>query len=151
MFSLKFAFAIKVMPRILKMEKNIKIYSRPGCSYCEDAKFFFEKNGIYYEEINIDEDEGRLNEMLKKSGQLGVPVIEISGDIVIGFNPEKLKKLKGGKSKMRYIMACDDGFVVESESKDEASSLGAMHVLIMHPTEKISGREMKKMVKPLSE
>ena len=75
----------------------VKIYSTPTCVYCRMAKEFFKENKIQYEEINVAEDEKGLNEMVKKSHQMGVPVIDIDGEIQVGFNREELAKALGLK------------------------------------------------------
>lgn len=72
--------------------KTVKIYSTPTCVYCKMAKEFFTKNNIAYQEFNVAEDEKAREEMVDKSGQLGVPVIDIDGEIVVGFNAGTLKK-----------------------------------------------------------
>ena len=74
------------------MKKAI-IYTTPTCTYCKMAKEFFEKNNISYEEKDVWQDEKARDEMIAKSNQLGVPVIDIEGDIVIGFNQNKLSEL----------------------------------------------------------
>lgn len=77
--------------------KKVKIYSTPYCVHCDRAKNFFNKNKINYVEIDISEDEEAAAEMVKKSGQMYVPVIEIDNDIIVGFNEPKIKKLLGVK------------------------------------------------------
>lgn len=72
--------------------KTVKIYSTPTCVYCKMAKEFFAKNNIAYQEFNVAEDEKAREEMVHKSGQLGVPVIDVDGEILIGFNAGTLKK-----------------------------------------------------------
>lgn len=69
------------------------IYTTPGCVYCQMAKEFFEKNNVKYEERDVSIDEKARDEMIEKSGQMGVPVIEIDGQIIIGFDEEKLSKI----------------------------------------------------------
>ena len=56
---------------------NIIIYTTPSCVYCKMAKEFFKENGVEYKELNVAVDEKARDEMVQKSGQLGVPVIEI--------------------------------------------------------------------------
>jgi len=70
----------------------IKIYSTPSCPYCQMAKDFFDEKGLEYEDFNVAIDEKAREEMIQKTGQLGVPVIEINGNIVIGFNREEIEK-----------------------------------------------------------
>ncbi len=75
----------------------VKIYTTPICVYCKAAKQFFNEHNIQYQEINVIEDRNALNEMVARSGQLGVPVIEIDNSIVVGFNKPKLIELLGIK------------------------------------------------------
>ena len=74
---------------------NIKIYTTPTCVYCKMAKEYFKAKNISYQEFNVAENDTAREEMVKKSGQLGVPVIDIGGEIFVGFNrPEIEKALK---------------------------------------------------------
>jgi len=61
--------------------------------YCRAAKEFFEENNVQYEEKDVAKDEQARNDMVQKSGQLGVPVIDVNGEIVIGFDESKLSEL----------------------------------------------------------
>lgn len=70
---------------------KVRIYSTPMCPFCKAAKQFFRENDVEYEELNVAESDEARDEMIKKSGQMSVPVIDIDGDIIIGFNTEKLK------------------------------------------------------------
>ncbi len=79
--------------------KEVKVYSTPTCAYCKMVKKFLEDNSVSYQDINVAEDKAALDDIIKRSGQMGVPVIDIDGDLVIGFNKVKLKeklKLKPG-------------------------------------------------------
>lgn len=71
---------------------SVKIYSTPTCVYCKMAKDFFQKNNVSYEEFNVAEDEKAREEMINKSHQLGVPVIDIDGEIMVGFDRDSLAK-----------------------------------------------------------
>lgn len=71
---------------------SVKIYSTPTCAYCKKTKEFFQQNNIKYEEIDVARDEAMAKEMVEKSGQMGVPVVDIDGQIIIGFDREALKK-----------------------------------------------------------
>ena len=71
----------------------VKIYSTPTCSYCHMAKEFFDEHKIKYQEFNVAEDAKAREEMINKSGQMGVPVIDVDGEIVVGFDKAKLAKL----------------------------------------------------------
>jgi glutaredoxin-like YruB-family protein len=70
----------------------ICIYSTPSCSYCTLAKDYFRKQKIPFTEYNVAEDKNKANEMLTKSGQMGVPVLDINGRILVGFNPAEIDK-----------------------------------------------------------
>ena len=72
---------------------KIKIYSTPACPFCQMAKDFFAEKGLAYEEFNVTIDEKARDEMIQKTGQLGVPVIDINDNIVIGFNRDEIEKL----------------------------------------------------------
>lgn len=71
----------------------IKIYSTPTCVYCKTLKSYFKKNGIDFEDIDVSKDEKQLQKMIKDSGQMGVPVVDIDGEIITGFDKEKIDKL----------------------------------------------------------
>ena len=73
--------------------QSVKIYTTPSCTYCKMAKDFFQKNNIQYEEKNVATDAEARDEMIMKSGQLGVPVIEVNGKIVVGYDQGRLKEL----------------------------------------------------------
>ncbi len=77
--------------------KKIIIYSTPTCHYCNLAKDFFKAKGLKYEEINVATDLDKRKEMVEKSGQMGVPVIDIGGELVVGFNEETVSKILGLK------------------------------------------------------
>ena len=76
---------------------KITIYSTPTCVYCKMAKSYFQLNKVEYEEKNVATDQAALKEMMHKSGQLGVPVIDIDGQIVVGFDKSTLAKLIGAE------------------------------------------------------
>lgn len=71
----------------------IKIYSTPTCPYCHMAKDFLKNHNIEFEDINVAEDEKARDEMINKSGQMGVPVLDINGEIIVGFDKAKLSEL----------------------------------------------------------
>lgn len=71
----------------------VKIYSIPTCPYCHQAKDFFKENSVEFEDVNVAEDEKARDEMIEKSGQMGVPVLDVNGEIVVGFDKEKISKL----------------------------------------------------------
>ncbi|OGE83014.1 MAG: NrdH-redoxin [Candidatus Colwellbacteria bacterium RIFCSPLOWO2_01_FULL_48_10] len=73
----------------------ITIYTTPSCVYCKVAKEYFKKEGLEYKEVDVVLDEAAREDMIKKSGQMGVPVIEINGKIVIGFNKREIDQALG--------------------------------------------------------
>ena len=73
----------------------VTIYTTPTCVYCKMAKSFFTQHNIAYTEKNVASDDAAREEMIKKSGQLGVPVIDANGTIIIGFDQPKLSKALG--------------------------------------------------------
>jgi glutaredoxin-like YruB-family protein len=75
--------------------KNITIYSTPTCHYCILAKEFFDANNVVYTAYDVASDLEKRKEMVSKSGQMGVPVIDIEGQIIVGFNEEKIKSILG--------------------------------------------------------
>ncbi len=75
--------------------KNVTIYTTPGCIYCKIAKGFFEDNGIEYKEYDLSEDAEKRDEMIEKTGQMSVPMIEIGDDIVVGFDKKEVSRLLG--------------------------------------------------------
>ena len=75
----------------------VKIYSTPTCVYCKMAKEFFAQHNVAYEEFNVASDEKARDEMFAKSHQMGVPVIDINGAIIIGFDKGNIQKALGMK------------------------------------------------------
>ncbi|KAF0134552.1 MAG: glutaredoxin-like protein [Candidatus Saganbacteria bacterium] len=73
----------------------IKVYSTPTCPYCVMAKRYFNENNIEFENIDVSSSQSAAEEMISKSGQLGVPVIDINGTIIIGFNKTKIMQALG--------------------------------------------------------
>ncbi|MBN1862025.1 MAG: glutaredoxin family protein [Dehalococcoidales bacterium] len=74
-------------------DTGLIIYSTPTCPYCKRAKEYLAGKGIPYTEHNVAADRDAAREMLKKSGQLGVPVITIDDKVIVGFNQAKLDRL----------------------------------------------------------
>jgi len=72
---------------------TVIIYSTPTCPYCQMAKVFLKQHNIAYTEHNVAEDMQAQKEMIEKSKQMGVPVIDIDGEIVIGFDKKRMKEL----------------------------------------------------------
>ena len=74
---------------------TVKIYSTPTCPYCKMAKDYLKAKGVQLEEIDVSADPARADEMFEKSGQMGVPVLDIDGEIIVGFDRQKINKALG--------------------------------------------------------
>ncbi len=75
--------------------KEVIVYSTPTCPFCRMAKDFLKENSIEFRDVNVADDENAKEEMMKKSGQMGVPVIDVKGKIIVGFDRDELKKALG--------------------------------------------------------
>ena len=73
--------------------QKITIYTTPTCAYCKMTKAFFKEHNVTYEEKDVANDHALAEEMVKKSGQMAVPVIDIDGQITVGFDQAKLSEL----------------------------------------------------------
>lgn len=71
---------------------KVKVYSTPVCPYCVMVKDFLRQHGVEFDNIDVSKDSVAAKEMIEKSGQMGVPVVEIGSKIIIGFNREEIKK-----------------------------------------------------------
>ncbi len=74
---------------------KVIIYSTPVCHFCQAAKEYFKSNDVDFEEINVAEDAEKRQEMIEMTGQMGVPVIRIGDDVVVGFDEGKVAELLG--------------------------------------------------------
>ena len=72
---------------------KVTIYTTPTCVYCKMAKKYFQEHGVAYEEKDVAGDLKAREEMIQKTEQMGVPVIDVDGEIVIGFDEERLAEL----------------------------------------------------------
>jgi len=71
---------------------KVTVYSTPSCPWCHKAKDFLKENKIKFEDKNVADDDAARNEMVEKSGQMGVPVLDINGTVIVGFDQESIKK-----------------------------------------------------------
>jgi len=71
---------------------KIKVYSTPTCPYCKKTREYLKEKNIEFQDIDVSESQENAKEMIEKSGQMGVPVIEINGKIIVGFDKEVLEK-----------------------------------------------------------
>lgn len=74
---------------------NVKVYTTNSCPWCTKVKTYLTNNQISYEEVNVGLDRVAASEMVRKSGQMGVPVIDINGSVVVGFDKSKIDRLLG--------------------------------------------------------
>ncbi|HCC59820.1 MAG: NrdH-redoxin [Candidatus Staskawiczbacteria bacterium RIFOXYC1_FULL_37_43] len=75
------------------LNKMVKIYTTPTCVYCKTLIEYLKKHSVDFEVIDVSKDEKQLEVMIKDSGQMGVPVVDIDGEIIVGFDKEKIDKL----------------------------------------------------------
>lgn len=78
-----------------KSNQKIILYSTPTCIFCKHAKEYFKEHNIEYEYVDLAEQRDRVQEMVDKSGQMGVPVIDIDGEIIVGFDKSRLDTILG--------------------------------------------------------
>jgi glutaredoxin-like YruB-family protein len=74
---------------------KVTVYSTPTCPYCKRVKDFLEENSIEFTDVDVAGDKEKAKEMIEKSGQMGVPVIDIDGEMIIGFDKDGLKEKLG--------------------------------------------------------
>ena len=73
-------------------EMTVKVYSTPTCPYCKMAKDFLRQNNIAFEDLDVSVDQTAAQEMINRSGQMGVPQLDIDGQIIVGFDKSAIKK-----------------------------------------------------------
>lgn len=78
------------------MSKKVIVYSTPTCPYCRKAKEYLQEKGIEYTDIDVSQDESAQKEMIEKSGLMSVPVIDIGGTIITGFDKDKIDEALAG-------------------------------------------------------
>jgi glutaredoxin-like YruB-family protein len=76
-----------------KKAKRVTVYTTPTCTWCNTIKTYLDENGIRYTEVNVASDPAKADEMVRKSGQQGVPQTDINGQIVVGFDKNQINKL----------------------------------------------------------
>ncbi len=77
------------------MNKKVKVYSTSTCPFCIRAKQFLKDSAVSFEDIDVSMNHEAAQEMIKRTGQMAVPVIDIEGELIVGFNKDKIKKLLG--------------------------------------------------------
>ncbi len=77
------------------MTKQVKVYSTPTCPWCKKAKQFLQSNNIPFQNLDVASDKAARDEMIKKTGQLAVPVVEIDGETTVGYDENWLRQKLG--------------------------------------------------------
>ncbi len=77
------------------MDKNVLVYSTPTCPWCIRVKQFLKDNNIPFEDIDVSSNQQAAQEMIQRSGQMGVPVLDINGQIIVGFDKERINSSLG--------------------------------------------------------
>ena len=75
--------------------KKVTVYSTPSCPWCHKTKEFLKENKVEFKDIDVGSDEKAAKDMFQKSGQAGVPVVDVDGKIIVGFDKNKLKEALG--------------------------------------------------------
>ncbi len=81
---------VKAQPRVI-------IFTTPTCTYCNMAKKYFREKGVRFKDVDVSRDAAAARDMVRRSGQQGVPVIDIGGQIIVGFDRPKIDRLLGLK------------------------------------------------------
>jgi len=77
------------------MDKKVTVYSTPTCPWCIRTKQFLKDNNVLFEDIDVSSNQPAAAEMIKKSGQMAVPVLDIAGEIIVGFDRQKIQAALG--------------------------------------------------------
>lgn len=77
----------------MEVKMSVKVYSTPSCPWCSRVKEFLKENDVEFSDVNVASDVNSAREMVEKSGQMGVPVIDANGEIIVGFNEPKLREV----------------------------------------------------------
>ena len=77
------------------MNKKVKVYSTPTCPYCIKTKQFLKENNVDFEDMDVSANQEQAQEMIRISGQTAVPVLDIEGEIIVGFDKDRIKQVLG--------------------------------------------------------
>ena len=78
-----------------KKQTRVILFSTPTCTYCNLAKKYFRQNKVRFRDVDVSRDQAAARDMVRRSGQMGVPVIDIGGKIIVGFDKPKINQLLG--------------------------------------------------------
>jgi len=81
------------MTKIQKKQPRVIVFSTPTCSYCNMAKQYFRQHRIRFKDVDVSRDQAAARDLIRRSGQMGVPVIDIGGRIVVGFDKPKINQM----------------------------------------------------------
>jgi glutaredoxin 3 len=70
---------------------SVVVYSTPSCAYCSMVKDFLKKKQVPFQEYDVSRDQRRADEMVRKSGQMGVPVVDVNGRVLVGYRPAEIE------------------------------------------------------------
>lgn len=85
----------KTKTRQQKKQPRVIIFTTPTCSFCSAAKKYFRQHNIRFRDVDVSRDPAAARDMVRRSGQMGVPVIDIGGKIIVGFDKPKINELLG--------------------------------------------------------
>jgi len=77
------------------MDKNVVIYSTPSCPWCHRVKQFLQEKNVTFQDFDVSQNQDKAEEMVQKSGQMGVPVVDINGEIIVGFDRDRIEEVLG--------------------------------------------------------
>jgi glutaredoxin 3 len=86
-----------------EMKMDVKIYSTPTCGFCHQAKKFLDDRGVHFTDIDVSRDRQAAEEMVRLTGQMGVPVIVIDGEVIVGFNRPRIEQLIATNGNGKHI------------------------------------------------
>lgn len=74
------------------MDKNVVVYSTPTCPWCHRVKQFLQEHNVFFKDFDVSQNQEKAEEMVQKSGQMGVPVVDINGEIIVGFDKDRIEQ-----------------------------------------------------------
>ena len=87
------AAAEKAKKEQKKKKNRVIVFSTPTCSYCNMAKQYFRRNKIRFKDVDVSRDEAAARDLVRRTGQMGVPVIDINGKLIVGFDKPQINRL----------------------------------------------------------
>jgi glutaredoxin 3 len=76
-----------------KKKNRVIVFSTPTCSYCNMAKQYFRRNKIRFKDVDVSRDQAAARDLVRRTGQMGVPVIDINGRLIVGFDKPQINRL----------------------------------------------------------